>query len=119
MFAFALLFMADAVTEAVARYRATTATDVRCGGATSDSDVAVCARRDGSRFRIPPPPPEPGTPAARTVPEERAALVRRGTPCREHLYSLTGCGAAGVGVTSSFGPGAKSRARFTPPPGSD
>lgn len=119
MLLLALFFAIDDVADAMARYRQQTAAEPSCARAGSDADVAVCARREGSRFRVPPSPPEPGTRAAAGVPGERAALIGRVAPCHEPQGMLVGCGSVGVGVSTSFGAGRTPPARFTPPPGSD
>lgn len=116
----ALMMMADRVGDMLAHYRAETAIIDHCvPGATGSAEVTVCARRAASRFRIPDLGPEPGSRAEQNVPDERARLIGRTTPCHQQQGQLVGCGSTGVGVSVPFGGGRKGAVRFVPPPGGD
>ena len=98
-----LILLAD-VDALVAKARAVIAPERGCARSQA-TDVTVCGRRAADRFRVPFTGYDPGDPRAETVAGERHRLLNKTNNCREMRAMQTGCGFAGVKLTTGGGKG--------------
>ena len=88
---------------ALAGYRAKVAATIRCRAPEGD-EIAVCARRDADRYRVPlKVMPDPGDPKHEGVHDERERLQAKRNNCAEKSAFLVGCGHVGVTVSTRTG----------------
>ena len=83
--------------EPFAAYRAATRAEVPCNRATAPGDVVVCGRREANkRYRV----PLTSIPVRDQVHREREALLESRVPTCGRTAQITGCGMAGMTMTS-------------------
>jgi hypothetical protein len=87
---------ADRVETALANYRESTRTAVRCSTAGDDDEVRICARRKADQWRV---PLVLSGSTKNSVPVRTAALLdEHRPPCGEGAFMVR-CGSVGVSVT--------------------
>ena len=97
---FLLLLLADLPNPAaadIATYHDLTRAALRCAAPSGD-EVSVCGRREADRYRVPLVERDP---ERDVVPLERERLLARTSNCEEKRLFLTGCGMAGVTVSTA------------------
>ena len=93
---------ADTANAELARYESMTRVAVRCATPRSSTDIVVCGKRRADRWRVPYLLKDQGDPSIQNVPGERAALIKKSTPCQDRGPFLVGCG-PGVGISTTIG----------------
>ena len=104
---------ADTANAELTRYESMTRVAVRCATPQSGTEITVCGKRRADRWRVPFLLKDAGDPAIQNVPGERAALIKKATPCQDRGPFLVGCG-PGVGVSTTIGLGSGTRPVLRP-----
>jgi hypothetical protein len=94
-----LLMLVDVPDMGLAAYHDLTHAGPRCTQPSGD-EVTVCGRRTADRYRVPLIERDP---EKDVVPLERERLLARTNNCQEKRLFLTGCGMAGVTVSTARG----------------
>lgn len=103
-----LLLQAEASVDATAvmnDYRQRTSARIPCRRTSDTDEIVVCARRNADLYRV---PLVDDGPLSYDAPTRRVLALKEPTQCDKRSPFLVGCGAAGVTVTTSFGPGKSS-----------
>lgn len=83
-------------------YQQKTSARIPCRHTSDGDEIVVCARRDADRYRV---PLVADAALPYDAPANRVVALKEPTQCDRRSPFLVGCGAAGVTVSTSFGPG--------------
>lgn len=93
---------ADA-TSLMNEYRMRTTARIPCQRAADGDEIVICARRNADQYRV---PFVDDAPLPYDAAVNRVKALKEPTECDKRSPFLVGCGAAGISVTTGFGPGA-------------